>query len=80
MHVIVRFPVHQSRDVVFRSESLKVMKLMLEDTFMQVSAEADVESAGKTAHDIDAVIAAIARHAGILAFDYVRGCADAHHL
>jgi hypothetical protein len=63
MHVIVRFPVHQSRDVVFRSESLKVMKLMLEDTLMQVSAEADVESAGKTAHDIDAVVAAIARHA-----------------
>jgi hypothetical protein len=80
MHIIVRLPVKQPSYIVFVCEPLKVVELVLKHALVQAPAEADVESAGKTAHDIDAVIAAIASHAGILVFDYVRGCADAHNL
>ena len=49
--------------IVLVGESLEVMELVLKDALMQVSAEANVESARKTIHDVDAVVSTIARHA-----------------
>ena len=63
MHIIIGFPVQQTSDLVLSRKSLEMMKLMLEDPLVQISAETDVECARETAHDIDAIISAISRHA-----------------
>lgn len=64
--IIVRLPVQQSSDLVHSSEALEMVELVLENTLVQIAAEPDVERAGETAHDVDAIVTAIARHAAIL--------------
>ena len=78
MHIVVRLPIQQTRYVVLICESLKVMELVLKDTLVQVAAETDVKRARETSHDVDAVIAAFARHSVILMSSRRDGCATSH--
>jgi hypothetical protein len=43
-------------------KSFEMMKLVLEDAFVQVSADADVERAGEAAQDVDAIGFAVSGH------------------
>ncbi len=47
VHVVIRLPIEQSRDVVSGREAFEVMEFVLEDTFMQISGESDVQGTGK---------------------------------
>jgi len=66
VNIIARLPTQQACHVVPVRESLEVMELVLEDPLVQIPAEPHVERAGEAAHDLDAVGAAISRHAVIV--------------
>ena len=53
------------------------MEFVLKDAFVQVPADPDIKRAGKTGHDVHAVISAIA-HVGILGFFFVGGGVQRH--
>lgn len=55
-----------------------MVKLVLEHALVQVSADADVESARQAARDVDAVVATFAGNDGILRCGQVGGCANGH--
>jgi len=64
--VVIRFPVQQTSHLVSGGESIVVMEFVLENTFVQVAAESDVQRAGQAAHDVHAVASAIAKHSGMI--------------
>ena len=66
VNIIVGLPIQQARHIVPVRESLKMVKLMLEHSLVQIPAESYIERARETTHDVDAIIAAIPRHAVIV--------------
>ena len=58
--VIVRFEVEQPNDIVAGRECFVVMEFVLEDAFVKIATDSDVEGAGCAGHDIDAVVVAVA--------------------
>jgi hypothetical protein len=75
VHFVVRFPIEQADDLVAVCESFEVVELVLEDAAVKIAGDADVESAGEAAHDVGAIVLAVAGH-GILSED-LRGLATA---
>lgn len=59
MHILIRLPIQQPCHIVLIRESLEVMEFMLEDPLVEIATEPDVECSRETAHDVDAIIAAV---------------------
>jgi len=62
VNIIIGFPVQEASNVILIRESLKTMKLVLEHPPVKIAAHADVESACKTAQDVNTVVPSVARH------------------
>jgi len=65
MHVVVRFPVQQADDVVTIRKPGKMMKLMLKDAALKIPTDSDIQGAGDTSQNVDAVVSGLARHVAI---------------
>jgi hypothetical protein len=63
MHIVIRLPIQQPCHIVLLRESLEVMEFVLKDALVEIATEPDVECSRETAHDVDAIIAAVAGHA-----------------
>jgi len=66
MHVVVGLPTEQADDVVTIRKPDEVVELMLEDALVEIATDTDIQSAGEAAHDVDAVVAAVAGHGAII--------------
>lgn len=62
MNLVVRLPIEQASNVVPIGEALKVMEFVLEHAAMQITADSNVERPCEAAHDVDAIIFAVAGH------------------
>jgi hypothetical protein len=62
--IVVRLLVKQAFYIVLFCESIKWLKLMLEDSAMQVSRETDVQSAGKAPENVHAIATPRGGHRG----------------
>jgi hypothetical protein len=60
--IVVRFPIEQTDDFVARAKAFEVVKLVLEDAAVKIAADVDIESAGKAAHDVGAIVFAFSGH------------------
>ncbi len=63
VYVVIRCKVEKPFYGILRGKAFSAVDLVLEDTLMEISTEADIQSSGQTAHDVDAVITAVAGHA-----------------
>lgn len=62
LHIVERFPVQQTLDIVFVSEACDAMELVLENALGEITGHAYVESSCKAAHDVRAVGFSVAVH------------------
>ena len=80
MHIIVGFPVQQTDDFVAVGKTFEVVELMLKYAPVKISADADVEGAGKASHDLGAIVLAVSGHETSSENFVVRGCDGCHKI
>ena len=64
VHVIVKFKVEQSNDLVAIRETLKFGGICVESPAVKVSPDPDIQRARQTSHDVYAVVFAVTGHEG----------------
>jgi hypothetical protein len=80
VHIIVGFSVQQADDFVAVGETFEVVELMLENTAVKISADADVKGARKASHDVGAIVSALSGHETSSESFVVRGCDGCHKI